>query len=76
VTNKSALWIPAQDKEDEVIAKDIPVKEGMAASVQNKSTEFEDQVKAPFPEPLLFWHQDHCWIFIVKRCEMYGKARS
>ncbi|CAM6047873.1 unnamed protein product [Sphagnum compactum] len=33
-----------QDKEDEVIAKDIPVKEGMAASVQNKSTEFGDQV--------------------------------
>jgi hypothetical protein len=56
VTNKSALWIPAQDKEDEVIAKDIPVKEGMAASVQNKSTEFEDQVKAPFPKLLLFWH--------------------
>ncbi|CAK9228598.1 unnamed protein product [Sphagnum troendelagicum] len=44
VTNKSALWIPAQDKEDEVIAKDIPVKEGMAASVQNKSTELADQV--------------------------------
>ncbi len=56
VTNKSALWIPAQDKEDEVIAKDIPVKEGMAASVQNKSTELGDQVKAPFPELLLFWH--------------------
>ncbi len=56
VTNKSALWIPAQDKEDEVIAKDIPVKEGMAASVQNKSTELADQVKVPFPELLLFWH--------------------
>jgi hypothetical protein len=56
VTNKSALWIPAQDKEDEVIAKDIPVKEGMAASVQNKSTELADQVKAPFPELLFFWH--------------------